>query len=56
MESKEYYELGMQTYLKVRKEEMKALRSQGLTYQEIGKRYGISRERVRQILSKVSLE
>lgn len=32
-----------------RNQEIKELRKQGLTYEEIGKRYGISRQRVEQI-------
>lgn len=34
-------------------EEIKNLRKQGLTYEEIGKKYGLSRQRVEQICKKL---
>lgn len=36
-----------------RNEEIKELREQGLTYEEIGKKYGLSRQRVEQICKKL---
>ena len=45
------YNLSTATLYIQRREEMLALRKQGVTLAEIGKRYGITRERVRQITS-----
>ena len=36
-----------------RNEEIKELRKQGLTYEEIGKRYGLSRQRIEQICKEI---
>ena len=36
----------------VRKKDMLKLRESGMTYDEIGKKYGISRQRVQQIIKK----
>ena len=36
-----------------RNEKIKELRKQGLTYEEIGKRYGLSRQRIEQICKEI---
>ena len=45
------YNLSTATLYIKRREEMLDLRKQGITLAEIGKRYGLTRERVRQITS-----